>query len=504
MSAFTEDDEKKVDLQYVEDVAGPGRAIVPEHEIYSIAKTMRVFWRSTLIAVGISLAAVFECFALIVPNSIVANRGFIRDFGRVYGTDGTPIAMDPTDLSNWNLAGSLGAVLGLAVGGFLGDRFGRKVVLMVCTANLTIAVILSVTIKPSFGGWLARGLMAGTSQGLLQSSLVPYLSEIAPSKIRGMYLSLYSFFWGMGILVASIALYISEQIDPDNWKGPFYAQFVFLGLFFPALIFAPETPWFLARKGQEEKAKRSLRQLYGNIASYDVDREYLVIMAAIDAEKPMHADGTVKAQAEWRQYLDCFQGTNLRRTLVGALPIVAQAFAGVMLFYGYTVYFFEQAGYPKPFEANLIFGFCQLAGVVTSFVALDYFGRRPVLIFGTGFCAICCWALGGIAFMESPPGAVMAALACLWVFVYSTSLGPLGYNYIGEVPTQRLKSKSAAIAFTGNTASNLLFRCACCGPERPRGESLTKRSVSWCSLSSYLAPYMLSPLKWGWGLKVGE
>jgi sugar porter (SP) family MFS transporter len=478
VSSFVEDNEKVVDSEHVEDIARSNRAIVPEHEGYSIPKTARVFWRCTLFAVGMSLAAAFECFALIVPNSIVANQGFIRDFGRVYGPDGVPIAMKPSDLSNWNLAVSLGGVGGLPIGGFFSDRFGRKVVLMACTANLTLAVILSVTIRPSFGGWLARALVSGLSQGLLQSSLIPYLSEIAPSKIRGMYLSMYSFFWGLGILVGSIALYVSEQIDPDNWKGPFYAQFVFLGMFIPALVFAPETPWFLARKGQEAKAKRALRTLYGNVSTYDVDREYLVIVAAIEAEKPVQPDGTNKARPEWRQYLDCFKGTNLRRTLIGAMPIVAQAFAGVMLFYGYTVYFFEQAGYPKPFEANLIFGFCQLAGVGVSFFALDYFGRRPMLIFGTGFCAICCWTLGGIAFMETPPGAAMAALACLWVFVYSTSLGPLGYNYVGEVPTQRLKSKTAAIAFTCNVGSNLMF--------------------------SYLAPYMLSPLEWGWGLKVGE
>jgi MFS family permease len=273
VSSFVEDNEKVVDSEHVEDIARSNRAIVPEHEGYSIPKTARVFWRCTLFAVGMSLAAAFECFALIVPNSIVANQGFIRDFGRVYGPDGVPIAMKPSDLSNWNLAVSLGGVVGLPIGGFFSDRFGRKVVLMACTANLTLAVILSVTIRPSFGGWLARALVSGLSQGLLQSSLIPYLSEIAPSKIRGMYLSMYSFFWGLGILVGSIALYVSEQIDPDNWKGPFYAQFVFLGMFIPALVFAPETPWFLARKGQEAKAKRALRTLYGNVSTYDVDRE---------------------------------------------------------------------------------------------------------------------------------------------------------------------------------------------------------------------------------------
>lgn len=90
-----------------------------------------------------------------------------------------------------------------------------------------------------------------------------------------------------------------------------------------------------------------------------------------------------------------------------------------MLFYGYTVYFFEQAGYAKPFEANMIFGCCSTTGTLISFFVLDYFGRRPMMLFGVGCCLVFCWALGGIAFSETPSGPGMVALACLWVYIGS-------------------------------------------------------------------------------------
>jgi MFS family permease len=471
------DNEKKIVTEHLETVNNPSDIGIPEYQTYSIGRSVRVFWRSTLVAVGLGLGASFDCLALVTPNSIVANPGFIRDFGTVLGPEGFPVAMSPQDLSNWNLATGLGSIAGLAIGGTLGDRYGRKVVLYLCTTMLTIAIVLSVAVKPGFTAWTVRAVFTGLSQGLLQGSLVPYLSEIAPPKIRGMFLSMYSFFWGIGILVGSIALYVSAQVDPMNWKGAFYAQFVLLGLFLPALVLAPETPWFLARRGNRAKAEKSMRFLYGNVPSYDIAREYADIVTTIEAEKAKSTQSASK-QSEWRLYLDCFRGTHLRRTLVAILPIVTQSFAGVILFYGYTVYFFQQAGYPKPFEANLIFGIIQLAGVGTSFVVLDRFGRRPTMILGTTMCAICCWALGGIAYQAVPNGKAMASLACIWVFFYSTSLGPLGYNYIGEVPTQRLKSKTAAIGFALYAGLSLMF--------------------------AYLAPYMLSPLEWGWGLKIGE
>ena len=259
--------EKKAAIEHYEIAAGSYELPVPEYQTNTIAKTVRVFWRLTLLAVGLGIGAPFDCFAIIVPNNIVANAGFICDFGRNYNAEGVPIAMAPKDLSNWNLATSLGAILGLAIAGILDDRFGRKVVLYVYTIMLIIATVLSVTLKPGFAGWIVRAIFTGMSQGLLQGSLAPYLTEIAPPNIRGMFLYMYRFFWGLGILVNSIALFVCEQIDLFDWKGAFYARSVLLGLFLPALFLSPETPWFLARKESKVQAERVMRFLYGNVPS---------------------------------------------------------------------------------------------------------------------------------------------------------------------------------------------------------------------------------------------
>jgi MFS family permease len=386
------------------------------------------------------------------------------------------VAIQPATLSMWSTVGLSCTVGGLIVSGYIGDRFGRKAALWIMTVFMLVSGVLSVTAK-DIPTWTARAALGGLAQGALQSSAIPYLSEIAPTKIRGMCLNLYVFFWAVGILAGGIALYIAEEINPDDYRLSFYGQFVFAAPFIVALVFVPESQWWYARKGKEAQAKNAMRRLYGNVESYDVEVEYAMMMKTINDERATLAIAT-GGQPEWKLYLDCFKKDTIRRTFVALIPISTQAFSGVMLFYGYTTYFFAQAGFPRPFEANLIIGTLQLVGTGTSFFLLDMLGRRPLLIFGTGICAVCCWGLGGIAFAAEPNGQAMLALCCLWMTFYSATLNSLGYAFVGEIPTQRLKSKTSTISFGLYAILSLIM--------------------------AYVVPYMLSDLEWGWGLKTGE
>ena len=59
-----------------------------------------------------------------------------------------------------------------------------------------------------------------------------------------------------------------------------------------------------ARRGNDDKAKRCLERLYGSESTYDVEREYEAIAKVIDEERRAH--GVVW----WKEYRDCFTGTN--------------------------------------------------------------------------------------------------------------------------------------------------------------------------------------------------
>ena len=78
---------------------------------------------------------------------------------------------------------------------------------------------------------------------------------------------------------------------------------VVLMIFFWA--FVPESPWHHTRRGNKDKAMKSLRQLYGGVEGYDFEQEYDIIAKTIQHEKEF--------MAEEPGFLHVFKGVNLVR-----------------------------------------------------------------------------------------------------------------------------------------------------------------------------------------------
>jgi SP family general alpha glucoside:H+ symporter-like MFS transporter len=99
------------------------------------------------------------------------------------------------------------------------------------------------------------------------------------------------------------------------------------------LFFAPESPWWLLRRGRKEEAMRSIRRLgYGN--KTDADEAFAMMERTVEIEA--HAGGNPTL-------LDLWKGTDLRRTLITCLVYASQNFAGNLIA-NQATFFFERAG----------------------------------------------------------------------------------------------------------------------------------------------------------------
>lgn len=67
--------------------------------------------------------------------------------------------------------------------------------------------------------------------------------------------------------------------------------------------FIPESPWYLARRGNKEAAVKSLQRLYGGVSGFDIEEEYGIIERTIAHEKSM--------LGEKPRFRHVFQGNNL-------------------------------------------------------------------------------------------------------------------------------------------------------------------------------------------------
>jgi SP family general alpha glucoside:H+ symporter-like MFS transporter len=96
------------------------------------------------------------------------------------------------------------------------------------------------------------------------------------------------------------------------------------------IFFAPESPWWLTRKGRTDEALRSLQRL-GN--SSENHREKLaMIERTVEIEAKLGGTPTL---------LDLFRGTDARRTVITCLMYASQNFAGNLIA-NQATFFFER------------------------------------------------------------------------------------------------------------------------------------------------------------------
>lgn len=134
------------------------------------------------------------------------------------------------------------------------------------------------------------------------------------------------------------------------WRLPFALQWMWPLPLLIAAYFAPESPWWLARKGRLEEAKHSLQRLASSSAPPDkVDhtRKLAWMLRTIEDER---ADGKTRGS-----YLDCFRGVNLRRTEVAMVSWGFQILPGFIVQSNIT-YFFTMAGLKTAYAFNVSIG----------------------------------------------------------------------------------------------------------------------------------------------------
>lgn len=98
------------------------------------------------------------------------------------------------------------------------------------------------------------------------------------------------------------------------------------------LIFiAPESPWWLIRRGRKDEALRSIERLGGKSGQNSANT-LAMMERTVEIEKQMGGAPTI---------LDLFKGTDLRRTTITCLMYASQNFAGNLIA-NQATFFFER------------------------------------------------------------------------------------------------------------------------------------------------------------------
>jgi SP family general alpha glucoside:H+ symporter-like MFS transporter len=269
-----------------------------------------------------------------------------------------------------------------------------------------------------------------------------YASEVCPVALRGVLTSWINLSFVTGQLIANGVIAGTSRLD-SHWaySAPFAAQWVWPLIILILWPFAPESPWWLVRKGRIDEASHSLRRL----ASPKVDTTPTLAMI-IETDKLEHA------MEAGSSYMDCFKPVNLRRTEISIGVYTIQVLSGIYLV-GYATYFFELAGLATTHAFAMGVGFLAVGflGTLCSWVLLSYCGRRRIYNFGLAALVVILLIIGIIDCLPNYPNRpalawTQSSLMLLWNFTYDLSVGPVCFVLICETSATRVRSKTIALA----------------------------------------------------------
>ena len=167
----------------------------------------------------------------------------------------THFALDKSSLGLFFSAAILGLLPGGLIGGRLGDRMGRKKILIIAVALFGLFSILTALVT-SYSGLLFARFMTGVGLGAALPNLVALASESVSDKARGRAISLM--YCGMPIGGVVVSLLASTSLAVTNWKVIFYVGGVLPLLVIPLMMaFLPESRAFLATQQNTNTALQS-------------------------------------------------------------------------------------------------------------------------------------------------------------------------------------------------------------------------------------------------------
>lgn len=337
------------------------------------------------------------------------------------------------------LVGAATAALG---GGRLSDRLGRRATLILTSVIFIIGALICA-FAGSFQILLAGRTTVGLGIGLASTTVPVYISEVSPPKARGWQVSLFQLAITVGILVAYIVDYSFAASGGWRWMlGLAAVPGLILGL---GMLYLPESPRWLAKHGQMDRAQAILGRIRG---SSNVQAEFQEIQSTLSQKGE---------QGSWSELLR----PAVRPALVVGIGLaVFQQITGINTVIYYAPTILQSAGISSASGAILATAGIGVVNVVMTAVSMwliDRMGRRPLLLTGTAGIAI---TLGLLGFAFLRPGGALAWVAVVTLMAYvasfAISLGPIFWLLISEIYPLKIRGLAEGTAAASNWAANLL------------------------------------------------
>ncbi|KAF3389471.1 Maltose permease MAL61 [Penicillium rolfsii] len=450
------------------------KAATEKEQSMSLLQGIKLYPKAVMWSVIISTCIAMEGYDISLVNNFYAFDQFNRKYGEQLpdGSYQVP-ARWQSGLSN---GAYVGEIIGLFINGWASERFGYRYTIMACLVLVSAWTAIFFTAK-NVQSLLAAEILCGVPWGVFQTLTITYASEVCPVALRGYLTTYVNFCWGLGQLIG-IGVIKGMLNRDDQWayRIPYGLQWMWPLPLFIGIFLAPESPWWLVRRGRTQDAKQALERLTSKDRDTDFDADETISMM-------VHTTALEAKITKGASYLDCFKGTDLRRTEIVCMVWAIQNLSGNS-FSNYSTYFLEQAGLDSSNAYNFAMGQygINMVGVFGAWFLMTLgIGRRTLCLYG--LCGLCAMLLT-MGFLGLVPDShrnqaslATGSLMLVWALFYQLTVGTVCYSLVAELSTRRLQIKTVVL---GRCLYNVV--AIVCG---------------------VLTPYMLNPGEWDWGNYAG-
>lgn len=336
----------------------------------------------------------------------------------------------------------VGAMIGSAMSGVLSDKYGRRRIIIISAVIFCIGAIGSA-FSVSTGLLVLFRIVLGIGVGNA-STLVPmYLSEMAPSEHRGALSGLNQLMIVTGILIAYIVNFGFQNVH-SGWRWMLGLAFVPAFLLFVGMIFMPESPRWLIKKGLEERGRSVLKTLRGDT---DIDTEINEIKLANNQN-----EGKLK---------DLFSKWARPSLMIGAGLAFFQQLIGCNTVIYYAPTTIANAGFGKSAAifSSIIIGAIDVLVTLVAIFLIDKAGRKRLLLVGNvgmSVSLVFFWIISRFS-GTSPATAVLMVVALgSYILFFGISWGPVVWVMLGEIFPLNVRGIGVGISSVINWLSNLV------------------------------------------------
>lgn len=416
------------------------------------------FRKVILLSILISFSGFLFGYDTGVIGGIINMRSFIRTLGHIDPTTGN----HKLESYQTGLLVS-GYHIGCITGGFtiarLADSLGRKIPILISMMVYITGILIQITSCVS-GKWY-QFLIGRMTSGLCIGSvavLAPmFISETAPTVIRGSCTSLYQLNITIAIFTGSIVVYSCKEMytNEAEWVIPLslgigFALAVCIGIFS-----TPESARYLVSIGEYEKAKKTLK----TVEDPDVEGTLVILQEKLSLE---HNADNVK-------FIEIFKKKYIKRVIIGSMLMIFQQMSGIDYFFYYGTSLFKFAGVNDSYITSIIIAVVNLVVTIPGLYVIEKLGRKTSLLIGAAGTTCCLFIYSMIGSIKVDtntsndptankiPGIIMIIFTCLYISFFSPTWGASVSVLVSELYPIHIKSKAIAFGTAFNWGSNFFI-----------------------------------------------